>query len=93
MQSLDVERRLSAIVAADVVGYSRLMETEEDATVAAWLAAPRHSSISFARFYREGDSAVTDWKELHGEMIALDATCPLLDDKTLTEFYREVRGE
>lgn len=35
MQSLDVERRLSAIVAADVVGYSRLMETEEDAAVAA----------------------------------------------------------
>ncbi len=46
-----------------------------------------------ARFDRKGDSAVADWKELYGEMIALDATCPLLDDKTLTELYREVRGE
>jgi hypothetical protein len=93
MQSLDVERRLSAIVAADVVGYSRLMETEEDATVVAWLAAPRQSWISLARLDREGDSAVTDWKELHGEMIAIDATYPLLDDKSLTKLYREVRGE
>ncbi len=46
-----------------------------------------------ARFDGEGDSAVADWNELHGEMIALDATCPPLDDKSLTEFYREVRGE
>lgn len=36
---------------------------------------------------------MTDWKELYGEMIAIDATCPLLDDKSLTELYREVRGE
>ncbi len=36
---------------------------------------------------------MTDWKELYGEMIAIEATCPLLDDKSLTEFYREVRGE
>ncbi len=34
---------------------------------------------------------MTDWKELHGE--AIDATCPLLDDKSLTELYREIRGE
>ncbi len=24
---------------------------------------------------------------------AIDATCPLLDDKSLSEWYREVRGE
>ncbi len=36
---------------------------------------------------------MTDWKELHGEMIGIDPTCPLLDDKSLTELYREVRGE
>ena len=28
-----VERRLAAILAADVVGYSRLMEADEDATI------------------------------------------------------------
>ena len=28
-----MERRLSAILAADVVGYSRLMEADEEATV------------------------------------------------------------
>ncbi len=36
---------------------------------------------------------MTDWKELYGEMIAIDATRLLLDDKSLTELYREVRGE
>ncbi len=36
---------------------------------------------------------MTGWKELHGEMIAIDATYPLLDDKSLTKLYREVRGE
>ena len=30
-----VERRVSAILAADVVGYSRLMETDEEGTLAA----------------------------------------------------------
>ncbi len=29
-----VQRRLAAILAADVVGYSRLMEADEEATVA-----------------------------------------------------------
>ena len=33
-----MERRLTAILAADVVGYSRLMETDEEGM----LAAPRH---------------------------------------------------
>jgi adenylate cyclase len=30
-----VERRLAAILAADVVGYSRLMEADEEGTLAA----------------------------------------------------------
>ena len=41
------------------------------ATVAAKLAAPRHTSISLARFDRKEGSVVTDWKALHGEMIAI----------------------
>ncbi len=36
-----MERRLAAILAADVVGYSRLMEADEEARSA--LGASRHS--------------------------------------------------
>lgn len=32
---------------------------------------------------------MTDWKELHDDMIVIDATCPLLHDKSLAEWYRE----
>ena len=35
----DVTRRLAAILAADVAGYTRLMEADENATIAAWKAA------------------------------------------------------
>jgi TolB-like protein/class 3 adenylate cyclase len=38
-----VERRLAAILAADVVGYSRLMERDEEATLA--MLKSRHTSI------------------------------------------------
>ena len=34
-----ITRRLAAILAADVVGYTRLMEADEDATLAAWWVA------------------------------------------------------
>jgi len=34
METPSVERRLAAILAADVVGYSRLMEADEDGTIA-----------------------------------------------------------
>ena len=39
MNENGVQRRLSAILAADVVGYTRLMEQDTDGTVAAWQAA------------------------------------------------------
>ncbi len=35
MAGEDIERRLAAIVCADVVGYSRLMEADEEATIRA----------------------------------------------------------
>ena len=35
------QRRLVAILAADVAGYTRLMEQDTDGTVAAWQAARR----------------------------------------------------
>ena len=41
-----VERRLAAILAADVVGYSRLMGTDEAGTLA---ALKRHRETIFAR--------------------------------------------
>jgi adenylate cyclase len=39
MAEQGVQRRLAAILAADVAGYTRLMEEDTDGTVAAWQAA------------------------------------------------------
>ena len=39
MEEQSVQRRLAAILAADVAGYTRLMEQDTDGTVAAWQAA------------------------------------------------------
>ena len=37
----NARRRLAAVLAADVAGYTRLMEADEEATLAAWWAARR----------------------------------------------------
>lgn len=37
-----MERRLAAILSADVVGYRRLMAADEEATFAAMRRLPRH---------------------------------------------------
>jgi class 3 adenylate cyclase len=55
MQDQSVERRLAAILAADVVGYSRLMEADEAGTLACaqqgelltWLGRPSKESSGF----------------------------------------------
>ena len=39
MEDLPTQRRLVAVLAADVAGYTRLMERDTDGTVAAWQAA------------------------------------------------------
>ena len=39
MGDRSVQRRLAAVLAADVAGYTRLMEQDQDGTVAAWHAA------------------------------------------------------
>ena len=39
MAEEDVTRRRAAVLAADVAGYTRLMEEDTDGTVAAWRAA------------------------------------------------------
>lgn len=41
MEPGDTTRRLAAILAADVAGYTRLMGADEEATIAAWWAARR----------------------------------------------------
>ena len=42
-----VERRLSAILAADVVGYSRLMETDEEGTLAGLPHPAEYSGLHY----------------------------------------------
>ena len=39
MEPEGTERRLAAILAADVAGYTRLMDADEEATMAAWWSA------------------------------------------------------
>ena len=39
MADQEVQRRLAAVLAADVAGYTRLMEANEDATLSAWWSA------------------------------------------------------
>ena len=39
MGAVPNQRRLAAILAADVVGYTRLVEKDTDGTIAAWTAA------------------------------------------------------
>ena len=48
-----MERRLAAILAADVVGYSRLIRKDEDATLAS-LKVLRHSVVDPALEVRGG---------------------------------------
>ena len=42
MKATTVERKLAAVLAADVAGYSRLMGADEDATMAAWWSHRGH---------------------------------------------------
>lgn len=52
MGDRSLQRRLAAVLAADVAGYTRLMERDSDGTVAAWQDAredvirPRIAEIS-----------------------------------------------
>ena len=39
MEKQDVQRRLAALLAADVAGYTRMMEADEDATMSSWYAS------------------------------------------------------
>ena len=49
MASERVERRLMAILAADVAGYSRLVGADEEGTLAQWKAHGAHSSTPRSR--------------------------------------------
>ena len=83
------ERRLSAILAADVVGYTRLMEQDTDGTVAAWKEARssvidpkingysgrivKHTGDGFLAEFPTVQDAVTCAVELQDDL----AACPL----------------
>ena len=49
MADHSIQRRLAAILAADVAGYTRLMEEDSDGTVAAWQDARAASTKQFER--------------------------------------------
>ncbi len=82
-------RRLSAILAADVVGYTRLMEEDTDGTVAAWKEARsnvidpkieshsgrivKHTGDGFLAEFQTVQDAVTCAAELQNDL----AACPL----------------
>ncbi len=57
-----VERRLAAILAADVAGYSRLMGVDEEGTLAA-LKACRHELIDPKIAEHRGRVASREWLE------------------------------
>jgi adenylate cyclase len=75
MAEARVERRLAAILAADVVGYSRLMGADEESTLAALMAHQREiiePSISGHRgriFKTTGDGVLAEFSS------AVDAVC------------------
>lgn len=63
-----VQRRLAAILAADVVGYSRLMEADEEGTLARLRALrrelfePKTKQHGGRIFKNTGDGAVVEFK-------------------------------
>src|SRR5687767_4921148 len=88
MQSAGAERRLAAVLAADVVGYSRLMQADDQATLAALTArrrlfAERAAAHGGRVVNAPGDSILVEFPsvvaavqcavELQRELAALDA--------------------
>jgi len=88
MQSAGAERRLAAVLAADVVGYSRLMQADDQATLAALterrrLFAARAAAHGGRVVNAPGDSILVEFPsvvaavqcavELQRELAALDA--------------------
>ena len=69
-----VERRLAAILAADVAGYSRLMGTDEDGTLAQLKALRR-------------ELADPKIKEHRGRIVKTTGDGPLLDPVVLGDAY------
>ncbi len=68
----EVRRRLAAILAADVVGYSRLMEADEPGTLAA-LTAHREELIELKTAEHEGRIVKLMGEDEAGTLAALGA--------------------
>ena len=89
-----VERRLAAILAADVVGYARLMEADEEATLAALkthqseLVAPKIAEHRGRIVKTTGDGALVEFAS------AVDAVeCAVAIQKTVAERQAAVPEE
>jgi adenylate cyclase len=83
MSEARVERRLAAIMAVDVVGYSRLMGTDEEGTLAALKAIRREL----------GDPKI---KEHHGRIVKTTGDGLLIEFASVVDAVRcavEVQGE
>jgi adenylate cyclase len=63
------ERRLAAVALADVVGYTKMMSEDEDATVGSWLSVRRDILEPIARVFggrlanTVGDSALAEFRD------------------------------
>ncbi len=91
MATARVERRLAAILAADVVGYSRLMERDEDRTLARLKAHRREFIEPLIAEYQGrvvklmGDGALVEFASV------VDAVrCAVLIQRGMAERVREV---
>ena len=82
-------RRLAAILAADVVNYSRLMHEDEDATVAAWQSARRDAVDPTLNMYngrvvkRTGDGFLAEFATVQEAMRCAIAIQAALSDSPL----------
>ena len=88
----DVTRRLAAVLAADVAGYTRLMETDEEATLAAWWAARKdvidptiakhggrivkHTGDGFLAEFATATEAVGSAIAMQTDLVAIHADTP-----------------
>ncbi|MDP7667656.1 MAG: NINE protein [Rhodospirillales bacterium] len=97
MADRGVERRLAAILAADVADYTRLMETDEDATIDAWRSARaqiidpkiasfggrivKHTGDGFLAEFPTVQDAVRCAVEMQAELGARNAT--VADDRRM----------
>jgi len=92
MSDQEVQRRLAAVLAADVAGYTRLMEADEDATLSAWWSARKdvidptvarhrgrivkHTGDGFLAEFPTATEAVQCAISMQTDLVAIHSTTP-----------------